>query len=118
VQNALDQARVAAANICGKNVLYDALPWFWSDQFDIKLQSAGLLLDHEHHVVRGDIRNADGRGFSVFYLRGDLMIAADCINRAKEFIACKRLISERIRVNVAALVDEHCSVDDFAVRED
>ena len=117
VQNALDQARVAAANICGKNVLYDALPWFWSDQFDTKLQSAGLLLDHEHHVVRGDVRNAEGKGFSVFYLRGDIMIAADCVNRAKEFITCKRLISERIRVNVAALVDEHCSVDDFAASE-
>jgi 3-phenylpropionate/trans-cinnamate dioxygenase ferredoxin reductase subunit len=117
VQNALDQARVAAANICGKNVLYDALPWFWSDQFDSKLQSAGLLLDHEHHVVRGDARNAQGKGFSVFYLRGDHMIAADCVNRAKEFIACKRLISERIRVNVAALTDERCSVEDFAERD-
>lgn len=114
VQNALDQARVAAANICGKDVLYDALPWFWSDQYDVKLQSAGLLLEHEHHVVRGDISNADGKGFSVLHLRGDIMIAADCINRAREFIACKRLISERIPLNVDALTDESLSLDDCA----
>jgi len=113
VQNALDQARVAAANICGKEVLYDTLPWFWSDQYDIKLQSVGLLPDHEQHVVRGNARNADGKGFSVFYLRGGHMIAADCINRSKEFIACKRLISERIPLNVEALCDETCSVEDF-----
>jgi len=113
VQNALDQARVAAASICSKDVLYDALPWFWSDQYDIKLQSVGLLLDHEQHLVRGDVGNANGKGFSVFYLRGGHMIAADCINRSKEFIACKRLISERIPLNVEALCDESCSVDDF-----
>lgn len=118
VQNALDQARVAAANICGKEVLYDALPWFWSDQFDVKLQSAGLTMDHEHHVVRGDTGNADGRGFSVFYLRGEYMIAADCINRAKEFVACKRLIAERIPLNVSALADEGCGMDDFVKRDD
>lgn len=118
VQNALDQARVAAANICAKDVLYDALPWFWSDQYDIKLQSAGLLLDHERHVVRGDPLNPQGRGFSVFHLRGDRMIAVDCINRAKEFVACKRLISERIGLNVDALADESCSVDDFERRDE
>lgn len=111
-QNALDQARVAAANICGKDVLYDALPWFWSDQYDIKLQSAGLPLEHEHHMVRGDVTNADGKGFTVLHLRGDTMIAADCINRAREFIACKRLISERIPLNVEALADETLSLEE------
>jgi len=117
VQNALDQARVAAANICGKEVLYDALPWFWSDQYDIKLQSVGLLLDHEQHVVRGAVNNAGDKGFSVFYLRGGRMIAADCINRSKEFIACKRLISERMPLNIDALADESCSVEEFVKLE-
>ncbi len=118
VQNALDQARVAAANICGKQVLYDALPWFWSDQYSIKLQSAGLLLEHETVVLRGDPEHADEKGFCVFHLRGDVMIAADCINRAKEFIACKRLIAERLRVNPQALADVNSGVDTFELRED
>lgn len=114
VQNALDQSRVAAANIAGNATTYNALPWFWSDQYEIKLQSAGLLLEYDQLLIRGDSRNADGRGFSVFYLQGDRMVAADCVNRAKEFIACKRLIAEKVAVNVAALVDESCTPESFA----
>lgn len=118
VQNALDQARVAAANICGKQVLHDALPWFWSDQYSIKLQSAGLLFDRESVVLRGDPQLADDKGFCVFHLRGEIMVAADCINRAKEFIACKRLIAERLRVNPLALADQTSGVETFELREE
>lgn len=118
VQNALDQARVAAANLCGKQVLYDALPWFWSDQYSIKLQSAGLLLERETVVLRGDPQHAEESGFCVFHLRGDVMVAADCINRAKEFIACKRLITERLRVNPQALADLNSGVDAFELRDE
>lgn len=118
VQNALDQARVAAANICGKQVLYDALPWFWSDQYNIKLQSAGLLLEPETLVLRGDPHHAEESGFCAFHLRGEVMVAADCINRAKEFIACKRLIAERLRVNPQALADVNSGVENFEWRDD
>lgn len=114
VQNALDQARVAAANVCGKAVIYDALPWFWSDQYDVKLQSVGLRLDHEQEVVRGNPQVIDAQGISVFYLRGDHMIAADCVNNAKEFMACKKLIAERTPVKFAALADMSKEPQDFA----
>lgn len=114
VQNALDQARVAAANICAKPQIYDALPWFWSDQYDVKLQSAGLRLDHEHEIVRGNPNLIDGQGFAVFYLRGDQMIAADCVNSAKEFMACKKLITERLTVDLAVLADMTKGPQDFA----
>ena len=114
VQNALDQARVAAANVCGNPQIYDALPWFWSDQYDVKLQSAGLRLDHEHEVVRGNPTVIDAQGIAVFYLRGDRMIAADCVNCAKEFMACKKLIAERLPVNLAALADMTKGPQDFA----
>jgi 3-phenylpropionate/trans-cinnamate dioxygenase ferredoxin reductase subunit len=117
VQNALDQARVAAANICAQPMVYDSLPWFWSDQFDVKLQSAGLRLDHEHEIVRGNPRVLDDKGISVFYMRGDQMIAADCVNRAKEFIHCKKLIAERLPVNLAALADEGMPPESFAADE-
>ncbi|MEZ5527954.1 MAG: FAD-dependent oxidoreductase [Gammaproteobacteria bacterium] len=113
VQNALDQARVAAGTLCGQPQVYDSLPWFWSDQYDCKLQSAGLRLEHEHEIVRGNPSAIDGEGLAVFYLRGDRMIAADCVNRAKEFIACKRLIAERLPVNLAALADESLSPEHF-----
>ena len=114
VQNALDQARVAAANVCGKPQIYDSLPWFWSDQYDVKLQSAGLRLDHEHEIVRGDPNVIDEKGISVFYLRGEYMIAADCVNNAKEFMACKKLIAERLPVNLEALADLSKGPADFA----
>lgn len=114
VQNALDQARVAAANVCSKPVVYDSLPWFWSDQYDVKLQSAGLRLDHEHEIVRGNPELIGGQGISVFYMRGDQMVAADCVNRAKEFMTCKRLISERLPVNLTALADETQGPESFA----
>lgn len=114
VQNALDQARVAAANVCGQPSIYDSLPWFWSDQYDVKLQSVGLRLDHEHEIVRGDLNVLDKQGFAVFYLRGDQMIAADCVNNAKEFMACKKLIAERVAVNLEALADMTKGPQDFA----
>lgn len=114
VQNALDQAKVAAANITGKNLVYASLPWFWSDQYDIKLQSAGLVAGYDHFLVRGDRDNADGTGFSVFYFRGDKMIAADCVNRAKEFISCKRIIADGLPVNMEALEDASSTPDQFA----
>lgn len=114
VQNALDQAKVAAANIAGKNLVYAALPWFWSDQYDTKLQSAGLVIDYDHFLIRGDRDNVNGDGFSVFYFRGDKMVAADCVNRAKEFISCKRIIAEGLPVNMTALEDEFSTPDQFA----
>ena len=111
--HSLDQARVAAGTLCGQPQVYDSLPWFWSDQYDCKLQSAGLRLEHEHEIVRGNPSAIDGEGLAVFYLRGDRMIAADCVNRAKEFMACKRLIAERLPVNLAALADESLSPEHF-----
>lgn len=113
VQNALDQAKVVAATLCGKQQIYDALPWFWSDQYDIKLQSAGLMLDYERCIVRGDSENPDGKGFSVFYLRDGRMVAADCVNRAREFMVCKRIIADGLPVNLKALQAEDSPAEAF-----
>jgi 3-phenylpropionate/trans-cinnamate dioxygenase ferredoxin reductase subunit len=67
VQNAIDQAAVAAKTICGLEAEYDALPWFWSNQYDLKLQTAGLSQGHDAIVTRGDPAT---RSFSLIYLRG------------------------------------------------
>jgi len=104
VQNANEQARTAAKAVAGNPVAYHALPWFWSDQYDIKLQIAGLSAGYDEVVVRGNI--AEGRSFSAFYLCGGRLVAADAINRPREFMAAKRAILAGCRPAPAALADE------------
>ncbi|MDO6801131.1 FAD/NAD(P)-binding oxidoreductase [Wenyingzhuangia sp. 1_MG-2023] len=82
VQNAVDQAKVAAANICGKPTVYNALPWFWSDQYDIKLQIVGLSQGFDNSVVRFE----DEKKFSIWYFKGDRLLAVDSINNAKSYV--------------------------------
>jgi len=86
---------VAAATVCGKQQAYNTVPWFWSDQFDIKLQSAGLSEGHDDTALLGEADPHSSEGFSLLYFREDRLIAADCINQAKVFMACKKLIGER-----------------------
>jgi len=106
VQNANDQARVAAANLCGKSTIYDAVPWFWSDQYDIKLQTVGLSDGYDQIVFRGDHRDLEARSFAAFYLHKGQVIAADCIARPKEFMAAKQLVKNQLSPDAAALADE------------
>jgi 3-phenylpropionate/trans-cinnamate dioxygenase ferredoxin reductase subunit len=94
VQNANDQSRVAAANMCGDEQRYAATPWFWSDQFDIKLQSAGLSDGYDETIVEGEVSPQNPSGFVVKYYRQGKLIAADCINRPKDFMAIKNSLSE------------------------
>lgn len=107
VQNANEQARIAAKTVAGNPVAYTALPWFWSDQYDIKLQIAGLSAGYDEVVLRGDART--GRSFSLFYLQSGRLIAADAINRPKDFMAAKRAVMAGCTPDPAALADE--SVD-------
>ena len=106
VQNANEQARCAAANICGKQQVYDAIPWFWSDQYHIKLQITGLSQDADQIVVRGNPSVDDENGFALFYLQEGVVIAADSVARPKEFIASKQLVKERARISEEILADE------------
>ena len=103
VPNALEQARAAAAAICGKPRVYDPVPWFWSDQYDLKLQTVGLSPGHDQVVLRGDPAS---RAFSALYLAGGRLIAADCINRPADFMVAKRLVGARAEVSAALLADE------------
>jgi 3-phenylpropionate/trans-cinnamate dioxygenase ferredoxin reductase subunit len=106
VQNANDQARVVAANMVGKASIYDAAPWFWSDQYDIKLQMAGLSSNYDSTVTRGDPTNSENEGFCVFYLRAGELVAVDSVARPKEFMAGKQLIARGITPDKANLADE------------
>jgi len=103
VPNAIEMGRLVAANIAGKETTYAAVPWFWSDQYALKLQMVGLSQGHTEIAVRGDM---DGNSFIVFYLRDGEIIAADAVNRAQEFMLAKRLVGERRHVEAARLSDE------------
>jgi len=102
VPNALEQARVAADTINGKMLPYAAVPWFWSDQYDLKLQAVGLSEGHDQVVLRGDM---EARSFLVFYLRQGVLVAADAVNKAGEFMVAKRLVGAQLRADVGALAD-------------
>ena len=107
VHNALEQAKTAAAAICGAPAAYDQVPWFWSDQYDVKMQSVGLCRDadgwrSDREVLRG---NPAEKAFSVFYLKGDRLIAADSINAPADHMVARRLIGSRKAVSPQTLAD-------------
>jgi 3-phenylpropionate/trans-cinnamate dioxygenase ferredoxin reductase subunit len=100
VPNAMEQARVAAANMVGGDKVYASIPWFWSDQYELKLQMVGFSADGDTQVVRGDM---DANAFAVFYLKDGKVVAADAVNSPKEFMICKQLIGKK--VDAAVLQD-------------
>lgn len=102
VQNTVDQGMAVARTICAAPQTYNALPWFWSDQYDIKLQIAGLSQGFDQTVVRGDLGSD---AFSLFYLAQGRLLAADCINRPQEFMISKRLLTSDIAVTAQQLAD-------------
>ncbi len=102
VDNAFEQAKTASANLCGKPMIHDKTPWFWSDQYDLKLQIVGLSQHYDLTVLRGDPQT---RAFSCCYLRDGELIALDAVNHAKDFMAARKLIAERARPDPARLAD-------------
>jgi 3-phenylpropionate/trans-cinnamate dioxygenase ferredoxin reductase subunit len=98
VPNASAQARVAAAWVCSRRETHTAVPWFWSDQYDLKLQIVGLSRDYDHLVVRG---KPEDRSFMAFYLRGSRILAVDAVNRPAEFMVAKRLVAQKACVSSA-----------------
>lgn len=111
VQNALDQAVVAAATIVGKTQPYKQLPWFWSNQYDVKLQIAGLNTDFDRIVVRGDV--SAGRKASVFYLRENRIISVYAMNTPPDFALGKRLIEQKVEVDAERLSDPAVPLKEF-----
>ncbi|MFZ1367865.1 NAD(P)/FAD-dependent oxidoreductase [Sphingorhabdus sp.] len=102
VQNANDQATIAAKAICGELLPYGATPWFWSNQYDLRLQTVGLSTGHDQTVVRGDTA---ARSFSVIYLKQGRVIALDCVNAVKDYVQGRKLVEGRVVVEPAKLAD-------------
>jgi 3-phenylpropionate/trans-cinnamate dioxygenase ferredoxin reductase subunit len=103
VQNANDQAIVVAKSMCGVAEPYDSVPWFWSDQFDVKLQIAGLYEGYEQVIERGSSER--GRSFSLCYIKDGMLLAVDAVNRPKDFVLGKKLIAQRATIDPALLAD-------------
>lgn len=102
VQNAIDQAKVAAGVILGDPKPYRATPWFWSNQYDLKLQTVGLCSGHDATVTRG---SPAARSFSVVYLKGGRVIAIDCINTPRDFVQGRALVEQGLSPDPARLAD-------------
>ena len=91
VPNAMDQARTSVSNMLGGDKSYAAIPWFWSDQYELKLQMVGFSADGNREVVRGDIASNQ---FAVIYLKDNTVVAADAVNSPKDFMLCKQLVGK------------------------
>jgi len=102
VHNAVEGGRIVAAAILGKDAYAEETPWFWSDQYDLKLQIAGLFHDYDHVVFRGAMAD---RAFAAFYYKGGRVIAVDAVNKPGEFLGVKMLIQRGHTIAPADLED-------------
>jgi len=111
VQNANDQAKAAVSAIVGNPVPYTAAPWFWSNQYDLKLQTIGLSRGYDDLVVRGEI---DKAGFSIVYLREGRVLALDCVNMVRDYAQGRALVTGRVSADRAALANPEIPLKSLA----
>jgi len=110
VQNANDQAATVAKALTGDAIAYDAVPWFWSNQYDLKLQTVGLSLGYDNAVLRGDPQT---RSFSVIYLKNGIVIALDCV---KDYVQGNSLVVRRCKVDSERLRDTSVSLKEISAK--
>lgn len=113
VPNALDQAKQAAAAITGRPAPAAEVPWFWSDQYDLKLQIAGVPLNTDAIIVRGDPEGSEG--FAIFHMAGDRIQAVEAVNAPPEFMAGRQLIGRQTPVSRERLADRRQSMKAVAL---
>jgi 3-phenylpropionate/trans-cinnamate dioxygenase ferredoxin reductase subunit len=110
VQNANDQANTAVKAILGTPADYDAVPWFWSDQYDLRLQTVGLSTGYDEAVIRGEVH---ARSFSVVYLKQGKVIALDCVNATRDYVQGRKLVTERAAPDRDKLADPAIPLKDL-----
>jgi 3-phenylpropionate/trans-cinnamate dioxygenase ferredoxin reductase subunit len=108
VSNAVEQAKTAAMSLLGRPQAYAQVPWFWSDQFDVKLQIAGLSANADRIALRG---GAQQRCFAAYYLQSGRLVAVDAINSPRDFITGKRLIAARASLDPAIIEDSTADIE-------
>ena len=114
VHNALEQAKTVAHNLCGEDTTYSEVPWFWSDQYDLKLQIAGLSDGYDDVVIRG---NPAEQSFACLYLKDRRLIAVDAVNAPKEFVQAKPLIASHAIIDAEKLADSTVELKHLATRD-
>ena len=110
VQNASDMAVTVGRAMTGDEAPYHAVPWFWSNQYDLRLQTVGLSGGYDATVIRGSM---EARSFSIVYLRQGRVAALDCVNAAKDFVQGKRLVAEGLAIDPPRLADTTIPLDDM-----
>jgi 3-phenylpropionate/trans-cinnamate dioxygenase ferredoxin reductase subunit len=113
VANAIQQGKCAAACVHGTPTPYAEVPWFWSDQYDLKLQIAGLPGEHERVALRGD---PSSRSFAAYYVTADRVVAVEAVNSPRDFLAARKLIGSGARIDVEKLLKPDTDVSALAAR--
>ena len=114
VPNATEQGKTVAAHICGKPKAYNALPWFWSDQFNLKLQIAGLSSGYDDVIIRGDMTGS--RSFAAYYFKGVKFIAVDAVNAPRDFMFGKMSLTRGVNLGKALIADTASDLKSAAIK--
>ena len=110
VHNAMEQSKTVASSIINQSIAYNQIPWFWSDQYDHKLQIVGLSGDHDKVIIRGDMSEAK---FMLFYTKDDKLIAVDAVNNSKEFLICKKLVANKVTIKPDEISNPATNLNDL-----
>ena len=112
VHNALEQAKTVAMSLLGKQEKYNQVPWFWSDQYDKKLQIVGFSDDHDELVIRGSIEEDN---FMLFFLKEGKLIAVNAVNNPKEFLICKKLVANKEKISSDAISNQSVDLKELLI---
>jgi len=112
VHNAMEQSKAVATSVMGNRTAYNQIPWFWSDQYDHKLQIVGLSGDHDEVLIRG---NQEESKFMLFYLKGEELIAVDAVNNPKEFLICRKLVENKVKISSDDILNQSKNLNDLII---
>ena len=110
VHNAMEQAKTVASSVLNNPMEYSQVPWFWSDQYDHKLQIVGLSGDHDLVTMRGNTNDAK---FMLFYTKDEELIAVDAINNPKEFLISRKLVANKVKIKPNVISDLNTNLNDL-----
>ena len=112
VHNAMEQSKTVATSIMGNKTAYNQIPWFWSDQYDHKLQIVGISGDYDEVLIRG---NQEESKFMLFYLKGEELIAVDAVNNPKEFLICRKLVENKVKISSDDILNQSKNLNDLII---
>ena len=110
VHNAMEQSKTVASGLLNEPIEYNQIPWFWSDQYDHKLQIVGLSGEHDKVTVRGNISESK---FMLFYTKREELIAVDAVNNSKEFLISRKLVANKVKINAEQISNPDTNLNDL-----